>query len=73
MIQAGSLFYGVTFLNVIQNVHRNTESATQEHLVTQSAAEHDTHARHDHICTPHLYCSIVLDMANLIQIAIWLQ
>lgn len=25
------------------------------------------------ICTPHLYCSIVLDMANLIQIAIWLQ
>jgi len=50
-----------------------TVKEPQEHLVTQSAAEHDTHARHDHICTPHLYCSIVLDMANLIQIAIWLQ
>lgn len=73
MIQAGSLFYGVTFLNNIQNVHRNAESATQEHLVAQSAAEQDTHTRHDYICTPHLYCSIVLDMANLIQIAIWLQ
>jgi len=48
MIRAGSFLYGVTFLNIIQNVHRNTESATQEHLVTQSAAEHDTHARHDH-------------------------
>lgn len=34
MIQAGSLFYGVTLLNIIYNVHRNTESATQEHLVT---------------------------------------